>query len=52
MIEHVGLVIAQIADWIFSEVRVIEGKDLEVGESIEVEDFFEAADLVACDVQI
>lgn len=52
MVEHVGLVVAQVADWILTEVGVVEGQDFQVGEAVEVQDFFETADLVACDVQI
>ena len=33
-------------------MRIVEGEDLEIWQSIEVQHFLEAADLVACDVQI
>ena len=52
MVQHVSLIVAEVADRIFSEMRVIEREDLQVGESVEIEYLFEAADLVATDVQV
>lgn len=52
MVKYVGLIVAKIADGVFSEVGVVEGQYLKVGEAIKIEDFLEATDLVAADVKI
>lgn len=52
MVKYVGLIVAKIADGVFSEVGVVEGQYLKVGEAIQIEDFLEATDLVAADVKI
>lgn len=52
VVEDVGLVVAEVADGVFSEVGVVEGEDLQVGQPVEVEHFFEAADFVAADVEV
>lgn len=52
MVKYVGLIVAKIADGVFSEVGVVEGQYLKVGEAIQIEDFLEATDLVATDVKI
>lgn len=52
MVQHIGLVVAQVADRVLPEVRVIERKHLQVGETIQVQHFFKTADLIATDVQV
>jgi hypothetical protein len=52
VVKHIGLIVAEVADRIFSKMWVIEGENLQVGQPVEVEHLLEAADLVATDVQI
>jgi hypothetical protein len=52
MIQDIGLIVAQIADGVFSEMWVIEGEDLQIGKSVEVEYFFEATNLIAADIEV
>ena len=52
MIEDVGLVIAQVADGILSEVGIVEGQHFQIGQTVEVEHLLEAADFVATDVEV
>ena len=52
MVEHVGLVVGEGADGVLAEVRVVERELFEIGQAVEVEDFFEGADLVAGEVEV
>ena len=52
MIEDVGLIIAQVADGILSEVGIIEGQHFQVRQTVEVEDLLEAANFVATDIEV
>lgn len=52
MIQNIGLIVTKIADGIFSEMWVIEGKNLQIGQSVEVEYFFEATNFIAADIKI
>lgn len=52
MIQHVCLIVAEIADGILAEMRVVEGQNFEVRQAVKVEHFFEATDFVAADVEV
>jgi hypothetical protein len=52
MIEHISLIIAQIADRILTKMRVIKGKYLQIWQSIQIEYLFETANFVSTDVQV
>ena len=52
MIENVGLIVAQITNGILSEVRVVERKNLETRQAIQVQHLLETTNLIACNIQI
>ena len=52
MIEDVGLIIAQVADGILSEVGIIERQNFQVRQAVEVEDLFKAANFVTTDIEV
>lgn len=52
VVQHIRLVIAEVADRIFPEVWVIEGEHFEVGQPVQVQNFFEGADFVTADVEV
>ena len=51
VVQHVGLVIAKVADRVLTVVRVLKGADTQGWETVEVEDFFEVAYFVVRNVQ-
>jgi hypothetical protein len=46
MVQHIGLVVAQVTNGVFSVMRVLEGADPKVREAIQIKDFLEIAYLV------
>ena len=47
-----NLVIAEIADWIFPEMGIVEGEHLEFLQPVEIKRFLKRADFVAGNVQV
>lgn len=52
MIKHVGLVVAEVADGVLSEMRIVEGQYFQVRKPIQIEDFLEGANSVSAYVQV
>ena len=52
MIENVGLVVAQVADGILSEMGIVEGQHFQIRQAVEVEHLLEATNFVATDVEV
>jgi hypothetical protein len=52
VIQNIGLVVAEVTDGIFAEVRIVEGEDFQVGEPVQIEYLLETADLITCNVQV
>ena len=46
------MVIAEIADRVLSEVRIVERQHFQVGQSVQVQHFFKAANLIARNVEV
>ena len=52
VIEHVGLVIAQVADGVLTIVWVLEGANAQIWEAVQVEHLLEVAYLIVGDVEL
>ncbi len=50
MIQHICLIVAQVANRILTIMRVLEGTNSELREAIEVQDLLEVTNLVVTDV--
>jgi hypothetical protein len=52
VIEHICLIVAEVANRVLSEVRVIERENLEVRQSVQIAHLFETANFIATNIQI
>lgn len=52
MIKHISLIITKVADGVFSEMRIIKGKYLQIRQSIQIKHLFEATNFIAAYIQV
>ena len=52
MIENISLVVTQVTDGIFSEMRIIERQYFQIWQSIKIQNFLEAAYFISADIEI